>query len=354
MIRARAPGKLYVAGEYAVLEPGEPAVLVAVDRFVSVTLSPGGDRLISGSTGHDPLPFTRDRDGVPEQSERGGYALAALRAVEQLRAEWGIPPRPVDIRIASELDAEDGVKYGLGSSAAVTAAVQSAALRLYGLEVSREQRFRLALIATLERAPLASGGDVAASIYGGWIRYDSPDRARVHECRQLNGVRAALDDPGWDRSGVTPLPSPPHLALLVGWTGNPADSTELVQKVLANRPAGTWSPFLRESRTLVESLTASLGGAEPPEEVAALRDLLNRLARQTGVALETEGLRDLCDVARTHGATAKLSGAGGGDCGIALHGRGADPSTIVRGWQSAGITPLHLDVSRTGAAVDEQ
>ena len=32
MIETRAPGKLFIAGEYAVVEPGEPSVLVAVDR----------------------------------------------------------------------------------------------------------------------------------------------------------------------------------------------------------------------------------------------------------------------------------------------------------------------------------
>lgn len=37
---AKAPGKLYIAGEYAVVEPGHPAVIVAVDRFIDVSLSP--------------------------------------------------------------------------------------------------------------------------------------------------------------------------------------------------------------------------------------------------------------------------------------------------------------------------
>ncbi len=38
MIETRAPGKLFIAGEYAVVEAGEPAVLVAVDRFLYVRL----------------------------------------------------------------------------------------------------------------------------------------------------------------------------------------------------------------------------------------------------------------------------------------------------------------------------
>ncbi len=33
MIQVKAPGKLYIAGEYAVTEPGYKSVLIALDRF---------------------------------------------------------------------------------------------------------------------------------------------------------------------------------------------------------------------------------------------------------------------------------------------------------------------------------
>jgi len=38
MIQVKAPGKLYIAGEYAVTEPGYKSVLIAVDRFVTAQL----------------------------------------------------------------------------------------------------------------------------------------------------------------------------------------------------------------------------------------------------------------------------------------------------------------------------
>jgi phosphomevalonate kinase len=43
------------------------------------------------------------------------------------------------------------------------------------------ERFRLALLATIHVAPKASGGDLAASTFGGWIAYTAPDRARLLE-----------------------------------------------------------------------------------------------------------------------------------------------------------------------------
>ena len=41
MIEFRAHGKLFVAGEYAVVEPGQPSVLIALDRAITARVSEG-------------------------------------------------------------------------------------------------------------------------------------------------------------------------------------------------------------------------------------------------------------------------------------------------------------------------
>ncbi|MCP9380727.1 phosphomevalonate kinase, partial [Lacticaseibacillus paracasei] len=43
MITVKAPGKLYIAGEYAVVETGFPAILVALNQFVTVTVEESSD-----------------------------------------------------------------------------------------------------------------------------------------------------------------------------------------------------------------------------------------------------------------------------------------------------------------------
>ena len=40
LITEKAPGKLYIAGEYAIVEPGNNAVLVAINQFVTASLEP--------------------------------------------------------------------------------------------------------------------------------------------------------------------------------------------------------------------------------------------------------------------------------------------------------------------------
>lgn len=337
MIETRAPGKLFIVGEYAVVEPGEPAVLVAVDRYLHVRLA------------------EREGAAAPASSE---HVRAAIRAIDELREARGIPARGFEIEIESELDDEQGRKFGLGSSAAVTVALVDALDRFYALSLDAVERFKLALLATIEISPRASGGDIAASTFGGWIRYSSPDRAALAAHRAQHGIVATMGSPAWDGFSMRPLPAPTASRLLVGWTGSPASTKHLVDSVArANRSVARTeeqrAEFLAESRACVDALVAALeaGGADasapdadPARTLRTARALLQRLAIGRGITIETDALRELCDIAERHGATAKPSGAGGGDCGIVLAGRDSDVGAILREWEEHGIRRLDLEV----------
>ncbi|RGE24195.1 phosphomevalonate kinase [Leucobacter sp. wl10] len=362
MIETRAPGKLYVAGEYAVVEPGEPAVLVAVDRYLSVRLTEasGEGRVRSSAYGRAPAIWVRDRDSgrIVHEHEPLDYVFSAITTVERLRAERGLPPRYFDLDIGSELDDADGRKFGLGSSAAVTAAVVAALDEFYGLGLDLERRFRLALLATVEVSPRASGGDLAASTFGGWIRYVSPDRDAVRAHRAEHGIAATLESDVWSGCGATPLPRPEALRLLVGWTGSPASTERLVAGVggaartaPAERPGAT---FVDASRDCVDRLSAALLHRDGPAALAAVRRarrLLQGLGESAGIRIETDRLRTLCEIAEQHGAAAKPSGAGGGDCGIALAPADLDANGILREWEAHGILTLPLSAHPAAGGV---
>ncbi|QBE48146.1 phosphomevalonate kinase [Leucobacter triazinivorans] len=362
MIETRAPGKLYIAGEYAVVEPGEPAVLVAVDRYLSVrlTAASGEGRVRSSAYERSPLVWVRDRDSgriVPTHDPRD-YVFSAIAAVEELRAERGLPPHYFDLDIDSELDDEHGRKFGLGSSAAVTVAVIAAIDEFTGLGLSPTERFKLALLATIEVAPRASGGDLAASTFGGWIRYTSPDRDLLRATRARHGVAAALQsEEAWQGFGVTRLPRPAGLQLLVGWTGSPASTERLVAEVgrptrVGAETAGDGdgqadrASFLDASRSCVDELVRGLAESDALalDSVRRARGLLQDLGATSGIRIETEQLRALCESAERHGAAAKPSGAGGGDCGIVLAPARLDTSALLREWEAHGILRLPLSV----------
>lgn len=365
-IEARIPGKLYIAGEYAVVEPGEPAVLVAVDRTLTARLdeAKGAGHVRSRVYGGSPLTWVRDRETgrIVHEREQLDYVFSAIDAVEELRAERGVAPRYFDLEIVSELDDESGRKFGLGSSGAVTVAVIAVLNEFYGLGLGLEDRCRLALLATIEISPRASGGDLAASTFGGWVRYCSPDRGALRAHRAAHGVAATLrSEEAWAGFAVTPLAAPASLELLVGWTGSPASTDRLVAEV--GRSAGTAATgrqelsFIEQSRDCVAELVAGIAGDDPSRSLRAVsraRRLLQQLGETSGIVIETDQLRRLCEAAETHGAAAKPSGAGGGDCGIALVSTGGDFGGILREWESNDILRLPLTVAPALASAEGQ
>ncbi|MEY9257802.1 phosphomevalonate kinase [Brevibacterium epidermidis] len=375
MIETRAPGKLFIAGEYAVVEPGQPAVLIAVDRCITVRLteSEGAGRIHSSEYGQAPVVWRREDDGehIIVDERPFDYVLSAISTVEELRSGRGASPRYFDLEISSELNDSDGRKFGLGSSAAVTVATIAALDEFYRLGLTLTERFKLAVLATIAISTKASGGDLAASTFGGWIRYSSPDRAALHAHREAHGVVSAMSCPEWAGCSARRVTPPSSLDLLVGWTGSPASTEHLVTRVHTPRErtdesSSESSPapqkarplvsFAAESHTLVDDLVAAFDADDAEASLTTIRSvrgLLRRLSDSTGSLIETEALHDLCEIAETHGAAAKPSGAGGGDCGIALAHPHTEAQTILSGWEAAGIRPLDLGAHREEGEIDE-
>jgi phosphomevalonate kinase len=360
VIEFRAHGKLFVAGEYAVVEPGQPSVLIALDRAITAKVREGhgAGSVHSEEYGHLPLTWTRAEDGLALDREHHpyDYVMATIDLVEKLRAEHGIAPRFHDLRIESQLDDASGRKFGLGSSAAVTVATVGALDRFYGIGLTQRQRFQVALLATIRVNPRASGGDLAASTFGGWLRYSAPDRERLAAMLGDHAVSAILTDAdAWDGFDVQRLPAPENLQLLVGWTGSPASTTKLVDVVRRHRNGG-YQAFLDESRSAVDDLTTGLQTGDAERTLGALRrarGLLQRLGDSVGSKIETERLATLCDVVEAAGGAAKPSGAGGGDCGIALVPADTDPAGIHRAWEAHDIRHLSVAVRAPEGALDE-
>ena len=362
---ARAPGKLYIAGEYAVVEPGHRAVLVAVDRFITVRITPcspadGYAGTISSrlyANGSRPWR-RRPQDGQAEAvGGEDDYIISAIRFVEALVAEVGGQLRSFDLDISSELDEADGRKLGLGSSAAVTVATVRAVATFYGLAASDLTVYKLAMLASDTVQPIGSGGDIAASAMTGWVAYTSPDRSWLRRARQRVGAGGVSDlvEAGWPGLSVRRLP-PPSLRLQAGWTGAPASTPALVADVQAgSHGADDYAVFLRDSQDCLARLITAIEDddtAQIMRQIARNRALLAGLSRISGRTIETAELARLVEIALEHGAAAKSSGAGGGDCGIALCTPATDLVALRAAWETAGILPLDLSVySQDSSAV---
>ncbi|WEV42125.1 phosphomevalonate kinase [Bifidobacterium sp. ESL0682] len=365
---ASAPGKLYIAGEYAVVEHGHPAILVAVNRLLTARITEIDTSFAQPqsfgvdpvgrihSTGHPEASVTwRRRAGraVPDLEQPGAaFVLSVIHAVEELAQQQGKELKIYDVNIESELDDASGRKYGLGSSAAVTVAMMKALLSFYGLDLEPIQQYKLAFVAASRAQKVGSGGDLAASLFGGCIRFTAVDRQWVTNRLQDTALNELIDMPwpGLSISRLRAFEPSSSLRLMVGWTGNPASTPSLVghvQQQSAAEHERMYQDFLRSSDTCVDALADALVRDDEQAVIAHVREarkLLLSLSSFTGVVIETPALRHLVEVAESHGAAAKSSGAGGGDCGIAIAGPSADMPAVTRGWQEKGIVPLDLSV----------
>ena len=118
---ARAPGKLFLLGEYAVLD-GTPAIVAGIDRCVEVRVARQATATVRiCAPGHALVEFPCGKP--PARHAALGFALAAYsHAIAACPRAAAIGMR---LDVVSHLDGADGTKLGLGGSAAVTVSIVS-------------------------------------------------------------------------------------------------------------------------------------------------------------------------------------------------------------------------------------
>ena len=355
-ITSKAPGKLFIAGEYAVVEPGHGAIVAAVSRYLTVNI----DEATSVGT----LTSTQNPDVIVEWAREGEQFCAkgdhpyklveeAILVAEQYVRESGTPTNALySLAITSELDdAKRGIKYGLGSSGAVVVATIQAILDFYKTPHTPLLVYKLSVLTNLRLSQRGSFGDIVASSFRGMVYYTSPDRSALLEQLQSQTIKEICDT-DWKGLTIERLPEIPDFTLLVGWTGQVAITDSLIQATEKKRKVETDSAFYKEflakSHFIVQSLQSAWKNEDIPalqEGIRANRALLNEFAKVMQLEIETSALKTLCDLAEQVGACAKTSGAGGGDCGICFTQNEQQRQQIETQWAKAQIQVLPLNIA---------
>ena len=354
-VTARAPGKLVLAGEFAVLEPGHPGIVAAVARHVTAELS-WGEAVFAAQE----RSCAWAREGLAVRADLADQPFALMAQATSVAFAFleaqGDRPEGFALRLTSTMHDETGAKLGLGSSAATAVAVVAAVLTAFGRPVDRLTLFKLSMTAHRLALGPGSGIDVAASVFGGHLRYTGVTGSWLQRLLSRGGLGATSEiaTRTWPGLGVEPLPAPP-LAMRVGWTGEPSSTGAQLRRLRRRRRfhAQAYGWFLAESDAEVARFAHALRGADDKsllEAVRGLRQALWRLSSELAVPIETVRLSELADLAQSLGGAGKSSGAGGGDCGIAFVPDGAG-DTLERLWRERGITPLDLSAGADGILV---
>lgn len=280
MITVSAPGKLMLMGEHAVVY-GFPSLVTAIDERLTVEV----EKIAKSNVVVD-APQASDTRFVDE-------------AVRQAQKKWDIPLGGFRIKTQSKFSG----KYGFGSSASVTVTLLKALALLFQKQVNQSELFDISYKTVLAVQGVGSGFDVAAAVYGGTLYF-------VGGGKVIEEIHARYRESN-DQT-VSEMP------LIVGYTGVKADTTTLIKQVAEKRDKNPEKVerIFQGIAKLVDDAKQKMREGDW-ERVGKLMDFNQEYLRDLGVS--SEKLEAMISAAKKAGAWgAKLSGAGGGDCIVAL------------------------------------
>lgn len=315
-------GKLYIAGEYSVLTPGQTALIQFIPIFMSVEVKEASRTQLSS----DMFDYSVGRE------PNANYALIQ-EALNTFEAYCGEDLPNLDLSITGKLE-RDGVKFGIGSSGSVVVLTLKALAAALQQDLSKDLLFKLASYTLLKQGDNGSMGDLACIVYEDLVAYRSFDRAKIAELIDQMTLSELLER-NWGYR-IRPVEPVLQAHFLVGWTKQAAISKEMV-KMAKSRIS---SQYLGETEVAVQDAIKALETGDKnllKSSLQAVSDQLESLSPDIYV----DKLKKLKEAEQGLDAIAKSSGAGGGDCGIAFAFNQASRDILVERWHQEGIELLY-------------
>ena len=319
-------GKLYIAGEYSVLTPNQSAIIKNIDIFMQAEIKFSEKYSIYS----DMYDYS-----VTLEEDDGNYSLITetVKIVNEYLQLKGVDIQPFDMKITGKME-KNGKKYGIGSSGSVTVLTVKAMAKLYSYDISSEEVFKLSAYVLLKRGDNGSMGDIACISYGSLVMYTSFERNFIKE-KMKNSSLSEIMNLEWGYK-IEKIHCPEKLEFLVGWTGIPSISGKMIIEVKNSIN----KEFLEKSEEIIRNLKNGIEQgnkeiiSENIEENGKLLSLLHK-------KIYSQKLLELVESAEGLDICAKSSGAGGGDCGIAISFNKNDTEKLLERWESKGIELLY-------------
>ncbi len=301
-IKSSAPGKLMLYGEHAVVYD-RPCIVTAVSSRIHVEIEKTPGRFKIDAPQVKDVRFVEETLRFFKDKFKTGNGLS--------------------IKTKSDFSCQ----YGFGSSSAVTVALITGLANLYGINLTKKEIFDLGYRITLEVQGVGSGFDIAAATYGKTIYF-------------LTGGKI-----------IEPLPVS-NINLVIGYSGIKADTPKIVKnlKLKIEKNKIKFNAIFDEIYNIVENAKRELIN-ENWGKVGELMNKNQQLLRSLEVS--TEKLDKMCQAALGAGAYgAKLSGAGGGDCMIALVGEDKK-SLVAQAIEAIGGRIINVNSNAPGVQIEK-
>jgi len=302
-----APSKVILFGEHAVVY-GEPAIAIALNLRTTVTVEPSEVFTVNGR---------------PLNDKYHRYIKKAIELV------WS--GSPLEIHTASAVPSASG----MGSSASITVAMVSALLALKGEVAERDVALK-SFEVEYETQGRASPIDTSTVTHGKGILISNT---------KLNDFLWSVERDK-NRWFIHHLEIP-SLRLVVGFSGVKGHTPEMVEKV---RRFYQWNSFARDVIKEIGKLTMKAVKPlieEDYETIGKYMNLNNKLLTILGVSHPM--LKKMIDASLKHSYGAKITGAGGGGCIIALTD---EQDEVAKAIEEVGGKAYKVKISQTGFLIN--
>ena len=297
-----AYGKLYLAGEYAILEDYASALITSVPKKITVFVEKSNTTTIFD---------TINKTSVGLFEENSNFTL--VQQFIQFLTEYTNSDKTFALTIFNELHSDDK-KYGLGSSGAVLVAISRAILSFENITYNDLTIFKLVALFNIKHNLSGSMGDVAASINDGITFYQKFNAEFVNEMiRQDKSVKEIINT-NWDGLLIEKIHPKADLIVLARWTGEAVDTKEHVKlwKQHKDNYKEEFKVFVETSNHLVKTLKDNLvetDASNALNTINKLRENLLYLESFSKIPMETNAMKNYIN---SHSA-GKQSGSGSGD-----------------------------------------
>ncbi len=303
-MKVTIPGKLYIAGEYGVIDGGH-AILAPVRRSMHFDIRKSHADIIASK-----------QIGVvkPSQANVPVTIFAPYaKALEFIKAK-NILKKPFTLTIQSELDTP-GFKLGLGSSGAFITGIIKSILAFHGVKVTPIELFKLSVLTQYDISKHTSFGDLSVHAYGTWVLYRKFDTDWLRNHRK-DSIDLLVGRP-WKGLKIYPfIPEAFH-----GFAVNsmvPSSSASLVHAYrtrLTNQEKDKVRRFT-DKKTL--AFYESMKSRPNWRHLQDIHEYLREVSNKKHLSIVTPALDYIVDSLTRLKGFSKFSGAGGGDCVIAF------------------------------------
>lgn len=328
-IKVKTCGKLYIAGEYSILTPGQSAIIKNINIYMTGVISPNlnGEYNIYSDMFKYEVSLKYDEN----------YSLIqeTIRTINEYLRYKKIKEIPFKLTITGKMEKE-GKKYGIGSSGSVVVLTIKAMSKFYNLRLTKEMIFKIASYILIKRGDNGSMGDIACIAYENLILYKSFDRERISSLVEKLTLENLLKiDWGYK---IKKIKSQLEIDFLVGWTKEPAISSEMIKEVKKSIN----QKYLENTEIHVQNLKKAFLNGEKEKIKEEIKNISN-LLMNLNPNIYSEKLKKLVMNLEKYDACGKSSGAGGGDCGIVLSFNTLDSEKLIKKWGKNDIELLYRE-----------